>query len=103
MFEGAQKARTLNLDLRGNAQASAPALWRPTGLNERKEPGFGAVAVLGHPWFYPRSGFVPASRFGLKCRVAAANKAFMALELTPGYLKSAVGTVVCHPAFRNVA
>jgi len=58
--------------------------------------------VLGHPWFYPKFGFVPASRFGLKCEFNVADEVFMALELVPGYLSGVSGTVYYHEAFRNL-
>ena len=36
------------------------------GLRYCAEAGYVAVAVLGHPDYYPRFGFVPASRFNIK-------------------------------------
>src|SRR2546430_3759974 len=35
------------------------------GLARCKQLGCVAVVVLGHPAYYPRFGFVPASRFGI--------------------------------------
>ena len=49
------------------------------------ERGCPAVVVLGHPEYYPRFGFAPARRFGLRCRWSDGD-AFMALELAPGAL-----------------
>src|SRR5262245_35475363 len=37
------------------------------GLELLREAGHGAVVVLGHAEYYPRFGFVRASRFGLRC------------------------------------
>ncbi|MCP3919788.1 MAG: N-acetyltransferase [bacterium] len=45
-----------------------------------------AVVVLGHPSYYPRFGFVPASRFGLMSEYDVPDDHFMALELRPGAL-----------------
>ena len=38
------------------------------GLEILREQGRPFVIVLGHPEFYPRFGFVPASRHGLRCQ-----------------------------------
>lgn len=44
------------------------------------------VVVLGHPGYYPRFGFVPAHRLGLRCEYDAPAEAFMALEVRPAAL-----------------
>jgi putative acetyltransferase len=64
------------------------------GLAALKAAGVGAVVVLGHPKYYPRFGFVPASRFGLRCEYDCPDEAFMALELRPGALSGLEGGVV---------
>lgn len=76
----------------GTALASA-------GIEECRRLGFGAVVVLGHPDYYPRFGFTPASGFGLTCEYDAPPEAFLACELRPGYLDGASGTVAYHRAF----
>ena len=40
------------------------------------------VIVLGHPWFYPRFGFKPASRYGIVPPEPWPDAAFMAKPLT---------------------
>ena len=40
--------------------------------------------MLGHAEYYPRFGFVPAARFGLRCDYHVPADVFMALELSPG-------------------
>lgn len=57
------------------------------------------VIVLGHANYYPRFGFTPASRFGVRCAYPAPDEAFMALELVPGALRGATGTVQYGPEF----
>lgn len=58
------------------------------------------VIVLGHPGYYPRFGFVPASRFGIRCQWEAPDEAFMAIELTPGVLAGFAGGMArYHPVF----
>jgi putative acetyltransferase len=69
------------------------------GLERCRELGAGAVVVLGHPDYYPRFGFSPASRFGIGCEYDAPEEAFMVMQLQPGYLEGAHGTVRFHAAF----
>ena len=66
-----------------------------------------AVVVLGHPAYYPRFGFLPASRFGLRCEYNVPDEAFMAMELEPGACERCIhggqrGVVKYHAAFSNV-
>ncbi|MEG4531273.1 N-acetyltransferase [Microcoleus sp. D2_18a_D3] len=63
------------------------------GLEECRRSGFQAVVVLGHPDFYPRFGFLPASRKSLKCEYDVPDEAFMVLELESGALQDCSGTV----------
>jgi len=69
------------------------------GLAQCEQLGFGAVVVLGHPGYYSRFGFVPAARFGIRCEFKVPEVAFMLVELRPGYLRRASGTVRYHRAF----
>ena len=73
------------------------------GIAACREHGFEAVIVLGHPEYYPRFGFVPASRFGLRSEYDVPDDVFMAMELKPGALHGrGPGTISYHPAFGNV-
>ncbi len=48
------------------------------GLDMLRERGCPFVVVLGHPRYYPRFGFVPASRHGLSCQwEGVPDEAFM--------------------------
>jgi putative acetyltransferase len=69
------------------------------GLDHCRHLGYSAVVVLGHPQFYPRFGFSPASRFGLDCEYDVPEGVFMALELKPDGLSEVAGTVKYHSAF----
>ncbi len=69
------------------------------GLDRCEEDLADAVVVLGHPDFYPRFGFEPAHRFGLRFDSSVPRNAFMALELETGVLDEVRGTVHYHPAF----
>jgi len=52
------------------------------GLNPIERAKYPFVIVLGHPTHYPRFGFVPASRHGIKCEYEnAPDEAFMILVL----------------------
>ena len=64
--------------------------------------GYQAVVVLGHPRYYPRFGFVPASDHGLSCEWDVPNDVFLVLELTPGTLGKLGGLVRYLPAFAAV-
>jgi putative acetyltransferase len=72
------------------------------GLEACRRAGFGAVIVLGHTWFYPRFGFIPSVKFGIRSEYDVPEEAFMVIELTTGYLKGVSGIIKYHPAFNNV-
>lgn len=50
-------------------------------LAAAKERGESLVLVLGHPAYYPRFGFVPASHFGIRAPFDVPDEAMMALVL----------------------
>ncbi len=72
------------------------------GLDACRRLGTDAVVVLGHPDFYSRFGFAPASRFGIRSVYNAPDEAFMLVELGPGRLHGAAGTVRFHSAFADL-
>lgn len=69
------------------------------GLAQARLGGYDGVVVLGHPDYYPRFGFAPASRFGIQCEYDVPDDAFMALPLTPAGLTNCAGLVRYHAAF----
>jgi putative acetyltransferase len=69
------------------------------GLRKLNQLGHELVLVLGHPGYYPRSGFVPASRFHIACPYEAPDDAFMALELRTGAGPPAGGKARFRPEF----
>jgi putative acetyltransferase len=69
------------------------------GLVQCRCIGAGAVVVIGHADYYPRFGFAPASRFGLRSEYAVADEVFMVLELVAGVMSGKSGTIRYHPAF----
>lgn len=72
------------------------------GLEECRKAGYAAVFVLGYPDYYPRFGFVPAERFGIKCEYDVPSEAFMTLELQPQSLKGWTGVAKYEPEFAHV-
>jgi putative acetyltransferase len=63
------------------------------GLERARALGYNSVLVLGHPAYYPRFGFVPASKWGIKTLYEVPDEAFMAVELVTDGLKGVRGTV----------
>ncbi len=70
-----------------------------TGLEACRAGGHGCVVVLGHPEYYPRFGFAPASRQGVRWEHPAPDEAFMLLELRAGALGGRGGIVRYQPEF----
>ncbi|MGH9833728.1 MAG: GNAT family N-acetyltransferase [Blastocatellia bacterium] len=72
------------------------------GLERCREAGYQFAVVLGHPEYYPRFGFVPASRFNIKCEYDVADEVFMAMELQDGALGNCAGVVKYQVEFNEV-
>jgi putative acetyltransferase len=72
------------------------------GLKECERLGEDIVVVLGHPNYYPRFGFMPASLKGLRSEYDVPDEVFMVAELVPGALKGRRGLVKYHPEFGKV-
>ena len=71
------------------------------GLKRLGETGTELVFVLGHPTFYPRSGFEPAGRLGFDAPYPIEDKnadAWMVQALRPGIIGTTYGTVACADA-----
>jgi putative acetyltransferase len=61
------------------------------GLETARNLRHEIVLVLGHPSYYPRFGFMPASAYGIRYPQAGHEAAFMVLELLPGALAKVCG------------
>jgi putative acetyltransferase len=69
------------------------------GLERAKATAFPLVVVLGHPDYYPRFGFDPASAYGIECPYdGVPPEAWMAQPLA-AYEPGTSGTVVYADAF----
>lgn len=73
-----------------------------TGLEYCAQAGYVAVIVLGHPDYYPRFGFVPASRYNINSEYDVPDEVFMLKELQTSALQGISGTIQYHPAFQQV-
>ena len=72
------------------------------GLDACRERGHRIVVVLGHPDFYPRFGFTPAGRHGVRCPFDVPEEVFVVLGLHAGALCGTTGVVRYPPAFNEV-
>lgn len=72
------------------------------GLKRAAALGFGSVIVLGHEHYYPKFGFEPASKWGIKAAFDVPDEVFMAIELIPNALENVNGTVQYPKEFDSV-
>ena len=72
------------------------------GLKLVKEAGYPYVIVLGHPSYYPRFGFQPASKFQFQCQWEdVPDEAFMALIFDKKEIKDNAGTIFYRDEFNE--
>jgi len=88
--------------LPAHQRAGIGSLLVRTGLAECRHAGHGCVVVLGHPEYYPRFGFVRASRHGLAWEHSAPDEAFMVLPLREDAIAAGGGVVRYAPEFGQV-
>lgn len=70
------------------------------GHHKAKELGFQSAILLGHPGYYPRFGYKPASGWGIKTHYELpSDDVFMAIELTENGLSGVSGMVIFPPEF----
>lgn len=72
------------------------------GIEKAKSLGYSSVFVLGHPLYYPKFGFQPASKWNVKAPFNVPEEAFMAIELIEDGLKDVSGTVKYPKEFESV-
>lgn len=68
------------------------------GLHQLKQERVDLVFVLGHPSYYPRSGFTPAGRLGFQAPYPIPKEhanAWMVIELSDNVIGNVTGTVQC--------
>ena len=71
------------------------------GLEGCQRLGHEIVVVLGHPDYYLRFGFVPASTYGIRCEYEVPDEAFMVMELRKRVLAGRSGMVKYQPEFNE--
>jgi len=69
------------------------------GMAHLRAAGCPFVVVLGHHGYYTRFGFVPASRFGLRCEWDVPDDAFMVNALDAEATAAAAGLIRYRPEF----
>jgi putative acetyltransferase len=72
------------------------------GLAQCRAMGTDAIVLVGHTSYYPRFGFLPASRYDLKYKGEDFGDAFMILEITQGAAAQLSGRVDYVAAFDEV-
>ncbi len=68
------------------------------GIEILSESGIDLVFVVGHPQYYPRHGFMPASKLGFEPAYPIPKDfadAWMVQALRPGIIGSVFGKVIC--------
>ena len=71
-----------------------------SGLQAVKAAGHPFVVVLGHPGFYPRFGFEPASRYGIISEFeGVSEESFMIVFLSQSPLPEVAGVARYRPEF----
>lgn len=81
---------------------SVGSLLSRAGLAACQAAGYEAAIVLGHPEYYPRFGFAPASRFGIHSEYNVRDEVFMAMELRASALAGCSGLAKYQPEFNEV-
>ncbi|GMU91168.1 MAG: N-acetyltransferase [Candidatus Hydrogenedentota bacterium] len=69
------------------------------GLARLRQSGCPYVVVLGHPDYYPRFGFQPASAYGLRCEWDVPDHAFMVCVFHAERIPTQGGLVRYRPEF----
>ena len=68
-------------------------------IDKAKTLGYKAIVVVGHPEFYQRFGFKPASQLGLETNLAVSDDLVTAMELIDGELSG--GGNIIYPSLFN--
>jgi putative acetyltransferase len=72
------------------------------GHRQGRKLGYPFVVLIGHPWYYPRFGYVQAREHGLITIWEVSDPVFMVCELEPGALEHAAGEIQYPEPFRNL-
>ena len=73
------------------------------GIDRMRASGESFVIVLGHPGYYPRFSFIPASRFGIRGEYdGVPDEALMIVELKVKMMAGNSGIARYRPEFADV-
>ena len=72
------------------------------GNSRLRELSVPFIVVLGHPAYYPRFGFRPASRHGIRCEWEVPADVFMVLVIDRERMLSVSGLAKYRPEFSSV-
>jgi putative acetyltransferase len=73
------------------------------GNRKLKDAGLPFIIVLGHPDFYPRFGFAPASTRGVSCEWNVPDEVFMLLVLDQSKMRGVSGVARYRQEFSTVS
>lgn len=73
------------------------------GNRKLQEAGCPFIVVVGHPEYYPRFGFSPASAYGITCEWELPDNVFMVLALDPQKLQGVAGLAKYRHEFSTVS
>jgi putative acetyltransferase len=68
-----------------------------------REAGAPFIVVLGHPEYYPRFGFVPASKYKIRCEWEVPDDVFMVLAIQREVMEGTSGQAKYRPEFSSAA
>jgi len=72
------------------------------GLELLHDTNYDTVIVLGHPEYYPKFGFEPASKYSIIFELEVPDEVFMVLELKEGALNNINGIAKYQPEFNEL-
>ena len=73
------------------------------GNRKIKDAGYPFIIVVGHPAYYPRFGFRPASEYGIKCEWDVPDDVFMLLVLDQAKMEGVSGLAKYRHEFSSVS
>jgi predicted N-acetyltransferase YhbS len=73
-----------------------------SGIEKARILGYESIVVLGHAEYYPKFGFMPASKFGIAAPWEVPDEVFMMLELKDNALKNVSGMINYAQAFMDL-
>jgi putative acetyltransferase len=73
------------------------------GNRKLKDAGCPFIVVVGHPEYYPRFGFRPASTYGVTCEWELPDNVFMVLVLDPRKMQGVAGLAKYRHEFSTVS